>query len=263
MEEASPDRRAGSIQVLQRATDVLDVVARAHSPLSGAELARQVGLNKSTAFNILATLVDLGFLSYAPEGRRYRLGPRAFQLSNAFQASFQLSAIAESWLYTLRDDTGETASLHVRSGWDRVCIVQAPSLQSITRVIELGRRRPLYTGAAGMVLLSGLDDVRVKDYLAKTKLVQATRNTVTEPERVQAKVAQARELGFAEAYEESENGVNALAVPVRDQTGSIDTALVISGPTTRYDKPAMERTLAAAQSAAAEISRERGNIVGG
>jgi len=106
---------------------------------------------RSAGPGCLATLVDLGFLSSAPEGRRYRLGPRAFQLSNAFQASFQLSAIAESWL----------------------------------------------------------------------------------------------------------------AVPVRDQTGAIDTELVISGLTTRYDKPAMERTLAAAQSAAAEISRERGNIVVG
>jgi DNA-binding IclR family transcriptional regulator len=76
-----------------------------------------------------------------------------------------------------------------------------------------------------------------------------------------AKVAHTRELGYAEAFEESEAGVNALAVPVRDQKGAVDAALVISGPTTRYDRPAMERTLAAAQDAAAQISRERGNIV--
>jgi DNA-binding IclR family transcriptional regulator len=184
-----------------------------------------------------------------------------FQLSNAFQSSFQLSSIAEPLLYSLRDETGETASLHIRSGWDRVCIMQAPSLQSITRVIELGRRRPLYTGAAGMVLLAGLDDARVKGYLSKTSLVPMTRNTVTDPAELQRKVDQTRKRGSAEAYEESEIGVNALAVPIYDLTGAIDTALVISGPTSRYDRAAMERTLKTARSAADDISRERGNIV--
>jgi IclR family transcriptional regulator, acetate operon repressor len=258
IDEAADGRRSGSIQVLSRADAILDAVARSPTTSSGAELARQVGLNKSTVFNILSTLVDLGFLTITPESRHYQLGPRMFQLANAFQSSFQLISIAGPYLYGLRDQTGETVSMHVRSGWDRVCIEQAPSQQSITRVIELGRRRPLYSGAAGLVLMSGLDDLRIESYLTKTKLAPLTAKTVTDPAKLWRSIAQTRKRGYAEAYEESEVGVTALAVPIRDPRSVVDAAMVVSGPSSRYNRAAVARTLPAAQAVANEISRERG-----
>ena len=259
-EDDGQDRRSGSIQVLRRAAAILEAVVQSRGTPSGAALAREVGLNKSTAFNILATLVDLGFLSVAPEDRQYRLGPLAFELASAFQASFVITSIAPPYLDALRDDTGETVSVHVRSGWDRVCVLQAPSLQPITRIIALGRRRPLYSGAAGAVLLAGLEDSLGKMYLSTTELKPLTPNTVVGPERLWQKVQRARESGYAEAFEESEVGVNALAVPIRDQSGSTEAALVVSGPAIRYNSSAIKSTLAAARSTAAAISRELGWI---
>lgn len=260
MEDSAPARRTGSIQVLQRASAIMEVVANSETTMSSTQLAREVGLNKSTAFNILSTLVELGFLTITPEERHYRLGPRLFQLANAFQSPFQLASIAGPYLYALRDATGESVSLHVRSGWDRVCIDQAQSLQSIVRVLELGRRRPLYAGAAGHVLLSGLDDARIKAYLGKVQLEALTPHTTIDAGKLLERIAGVREAGYAEAHEESELGVSALAVPLRDQRGAIDAALVVSGPAGRFDRTAVQQALDVTRSTAAEISRERGGV---
>lgn len=252
-------RRSGAIQVLQRADAFLDAVARSQTPLSGAALARQVGLNKSTTFNILSTLVELGYLTVSLETRHYRLGPRVLQLSSVFRSTSQWTTIAGPFLYSLRDETRETVSIHVRAGWERVCVAQASSLQSITRVIELGRRRPLYAGAAGAVLLASLDDAQLEIFLSKIDLRPLTPNSVTDIATLRRKIEHVRRQGFAAAYEEAEVGVSALSVPIRDQAGFIDAALVVSGPANRYNRQAVQQTLAATKAAAAELSREAGH----
>src|SRR5262249_52434099 len=108
------------------------------------------------------------------------------------------------------------------------------------------------------VLLAGFDDGLANEYLATAALTPLTPNSVTDRAALRQKIDQVRVEGFAKAFEQTEVGVNALAVPVRDQSGAIDAALVVSGPAVRYDDAAMDRTLGAALAAAAEISRERG-----
>ena len=139
-------RRTGSIQVLGRADALLSALAAGKRPMSLTELYRAVGLNKSTTLNILTTLVDLGF-AYVPEGgRRYRLGPRLLELGSAFEASIEIAELARPALVGVRDATGETASLHIRTGWERTSVAQEASRSPVRRVMELGRRRPLYVG---------------------------------------------------------------------------------------------------------------------
>src|SRR5579872_7500578 len=154
------------IQVLGRADALLDAMAASKRPMSLTELFRAVGLNKSTTLNILATLVDLGFVSVADGSRRYRLGPRLLQLGNAFESSLEITELVRPALVALRDATGETATLHIRTGWERTAIAQEPSLQPVRRIVELGSRRPLLLGSAGLVLASGIPQDQVDAFIA-------------------------------------------------------------------------------------------------
>jgi DNA-binding IclR family transcriptional regulator len=226
--------------------------------MSLTELFRQVGLNKSTTLNILATLVDLGFVSVDDETRQYRLGPRLLELGAAFEASFEIAKLAEPSLARVRDATKETASLHVRIGWERTCVAQAVGSHAIRRVVEIGRRRPLYSGAAGAILLGDLPPDEIKEYVARTKLAPFTPRTITSKRELLSMLESTKKSGFVAVFEDTEVGVAASGVPIRDHTGRVLAALVVSGPSTRFDKHAVKAALPAMRMAADEISKHLG-----
>ena len=252
------DTRPGSIQVLRRAAALLDALAEAKRPMSLTTLFKHVGLNKSTTLNILATLVDLGLVSIDEESRHYRLGPRLLELGAATEASFEIAEIAKPALARLRDATEETASLHVRIGWERTCLAQAVSPLPIRRVIDIGRRRPLYSGAAGAILLCGLPEDDIKAYLARTKIVPFTANTITNKRELLAMLEATKKAGYAAVFEDTEIGASAVGVPILDHTARVRAALVVSGPATRFDKRAIQRSLPEMRKCAQEVSKQLG-----
>jgi DNA-binding IclR family transcriptional regulator len=252
------ETRPGSIQVLRRAAALLDAIAASQGDMSLTQLYRQVGLNKSTALNILATLVDLDFITIVEGSRHYRLGPRLAQLGAAFEASFEIADIAKSSLIRLRDVTGETASLHVRIGSQRTCVAHVPSVRAIRRVFEIGRRRPLYSGAAGCILLGSLSDEELSEYFAQVAIVALTPNTVTDKDRVVAAMRSAQVKGYATAFQDTEMGANAVAAPIRDHGRRIRAAMVASGPSERFTKRKVQAAIPALRSCSDEVSKRLG-----
>jgi DNA-binding IclR family transcriptional regulator len=250
--------RPGSIQVLQRASTLLDALAQARRPVSLTELARQAGLNKTTALNILVTMADLGFVFVDPETRQYRLGPKLLRLGSSFEASFPIADIGKPALVATRDAIGETASLHVRVGWERTCIAQEQGIHPLRRVIELGRNRPLYSGCAGFVLLAALSDAEMLAYLDRVEIVPFTRNTLTDRDRLVMAVRATRRDGFSAVFEDTEPGAAAAGVPVRDHSGAVRAVLAVSGPSARFDRAAIAAALPIMQHQAAELSRRLG-----
>ena len=252
------NKRRGYIQVLGRADALLDALAKSKRPMSLTELFREVKLNKSTTLNILATLVDLGLVFVLEDTRRYRLGPRLLELGNAFETSVEIADLAKPALKALRDATGETASLHIRTGWDRTPVAQEASLSSMRRILELGRRKPLYTGSVGFVLLSGLPDEEIKRYLDDMDTVQEGPDSRINAERVLSAIQAVRVSGAAMGVGEDIPGVSGAAVPVRDHTGRVRAALVFSGPVARLDKAAVQASIPVLQKQAAAISQHLG-----
>lgn len=250
--------RRSKIQVLLRAAALIDVLAAANRPMSLAEIRRQVNLSKSTVFNILATLVDTGYVSIVPETRQYKLGPSLLRLGAAFKASHDVRAFAYPHMLPLRDLTGETVSLHIRIGWQRTCIDQVPSLHSLRRVIHIGRLRDLYIGAVGYVLLADMDPAEVKGYLARTNMIPVTPKTVTDPKRILARVLKADQLGYALLINESDDSIGAVAVPIRGSDGRVEAGLAVSGPENRWNEHSMQRALPEIRACAQRISSEMG-----
>ncbi len=228
-----------SIRVIERAVKILDSIVDAQGPLGITELSKRTKLSKSTVHHFVTTLVDTGLLAYDSTSRRYGLGPKLAQLGNAFVESTDLRDLVQPALVALRDLTDETATLHVKVGDERVTMAQAVSTQSIRRVLDLGVSRPVYLGAVGVVMMSGMDDAEVLQLLKTSRPRRFTSKTVTERDEMMALVRRARQDGYSMLSEQTEEGVGVIAFPIQDHLGAVPAAIVVSGPIQRWNPKTM------------------------
>lgn len=224
------DEGKQTVRAVERALDIL-LVFTEHDSLSLTEIAQNVGLHKSTVHRLLASLEHKGFLIRDAATEKYRLGYRVLELSAKLSEQFDdpgMLLLPE--MERLRDLVGETVSLYVREGHERIRIQAVQSRQEIRRVAPVGARLPLYVGASGKVLLA----------FAEESVVQAILHSPDWPEAMEREVflrglEEVRRQGYATSIEERETGVAAVAVPIFASSGRLLAALGISGPSNRLD----------------------------
>lgn len=137
--DEAPDRAGGSTRAVDRALRLLTGVVESESSSTLSELARAAGLSVSTTSRLLATLAEWGLVAKSPEGR-YRAGGRMKQLAAATLREEPLYEIVGPHLYALVDETGETASLGVALGDDRVLYLrQVPGIHHVQSLVWTGR----------------------------------------------------------------------------------------------------------------------------
>ncbi len=225
-------------QSVGRATSLLRAVAARPRGATAAELARATGLTPATAGRFLATLVDLGFLSRRPDDL-YVLGLELVRIARAADPGAVLAEAARPLLDGLAARARETVTLSlVRDGerdLDLVAQLDPPEL--VVRPDWLGRRFPLHASAAGKLLLASLAPPQLDAVLAEP-LARLTSHTITEASALRRELEAVRGRGYAELVDELEDGLAALAAPVRDERGALLAALALSGPTGRFDAKA-------------------------
>lgn len=251
-----------SIRVIERAVKILDCIVEARGPLGITDISRRTNLSKSTVHHFVTTLVNTGLLASDAVSRRYRLGPKLAQLGSAFVESTDLRDLVQPALVELRDLTDETATLHVKVGDERVTMAQAASTQSIRRVLDLGVSRPLYLGAVGVVLMSGLPDEAVLRLLKQARPRRLTSKTVTDPKQLFNLVRRARADGYCTLSEQTEDGVGVVALPIHDHEGAVPAAVVVSGPIQRWNEKAMAPHLKRMKAIVEDVSRRLGQRAG-
>ena len=154
---AKPEpHRSLTSEVAERALDVLICFIGADGELGVSEIARRLGIDKSSVHRFLMALKHKGFVVDNPRTRRYSLGFRALELGRALTLQMNLEQQALPFLRELRDVVGETTGLSVRVGNRRVHIIQAESTHEIRRSIQIGSPLPLHVGANGKILLAAL-----------------------------------------------------------------------------------------------------------
>ena len=244
---------ARHVAAVERALTVLDTLAEGEE-LGTNELARRTRINASTVSRLLATLAARGFVEHVPETGRYRLGLRLLQLGNAVLARLDLRRVARPQLEALVAETGETATLSAPGERDAITVdfVQSDeaSVQSVARI---GRPSIAHATATGKVLLAfGAVEV------PKPPLEVFTQRTITDPRAVEREIRRVRERGYAEAFGEREEELNAIAAPVFEARGSLAAILGLQGPASRFDRAAMRDALPALLARAGTISNTLG-----
>jgi len=249
---------AEQLQTLQRAVAVLDCFTLERSELGVREIARMVNLSSSVTGRLLSGLKDMGILSQNPNTRAYSMGARALTWAGVYTSNLDVRNKAISSLEELHESTRETISLYILEGNERVCVERLESPQNVRIVARLGRRLPIYAGAAGKVMLAFLSPHRQVEFFETATLVPLTPRTIVDPDHLKDEMAKIRCDGYAVSYGEWIEDAAGVAAPILDQSGEVVAALTISGPILRFTSENVARYCVDVKRVAARISEAMG-----
>jgi IclR family pca regulon transcriptional regulator len=184
------------------------------------------GLTRATARRVLLTLTELGYVHQS--GRSFSLTPKMLDLGYSYLSSLEVVEVAQQPMERLVEEVRESSSMSVLDGSDIVYVARVPTKRIMTIALALGSRLPAYPTSMGRVLLSGLSDPQIDDYIERTKLERMTPNTVTDPNELRAAIDEVRAKGFALVDQELEEGVRSIAAPIVNGRREIIAAMNIS-----------------------------------
>jgi DNA-binding IclR family transcriptional regulator len=242
-------RRIGSAE---RAIVVLETLADA-GELGTNEIARRTGMTPSTVSRQLGTLAASGLVERVAANGRYRLGLRIVHLANALLARLDVRTVARPHLEQLVGLTGETATLSVPGEEDAVTIDFVSGSHQIQPVSRLGRPSVAHATSAGKAMLAFSGRT-----LPAGQLRAFTPRTITDTKLLAREIDRVREQGWAQAIEEREPGLSAIAAPVRSSRGDLEAVVALQGPSSRFDARAIEVAVPLLLECAGAISRELG-----
>jgi DNA-binding IclR family transcriptional regulator len=232
-----------SIEVLNRAIDVLSTFSHSRPLLSLVEVVDAVQLPKSSVFRLLSSLTERGLCEFDGQTKKYGLGYELLRLADIRRRQTKLSDIAIPIMREIRDKANETVILSIRSGNSRVHIDFVEGLHPMRRMADLGVGAPLYAGAASKVLLAGMEDAEVDAYLSQTNLTAFQKNTITDRKALLHEIRSIRKRGYAESKGELFAGGGGLAAPITDYSGKTVAVLDILTPEHRYTAEHREKCI--------------------
>jgi DNA-binding IclR family transcriptional regulator len=255
MQPTTESGTAAPVQSVDRAITILELLAR-EGESSVTEIAAGLGVHKSTAFRLLATLEVHRLVEQVNDRGRYRLGVGNLRLAGATTARLDVVSEARPVTRQLATDTGETVNITVRSEESALYLDQAVGNSGLQSHNWVGQRIPLHATSNGKVLLSELSEEDLTHALPD--LPRYTDHTIISREQLLADLEEVRRLGYALAVDELEDGLTAVAAPIRSHHGDIIASMSISGPTFRLTSDRLDETIPLVTAAALEVSHRLG-----
>jgi IclR family pca regulon transcriptional regulator len=234
-------RPAHFVQSLERGLAVIRAFDADNSELTLSEVARATGLTRAATRRFLLTLVDLGYVR--TDGRLFTLSPRVLELGYAYLSSMTLPEVAQPHLERLAAQVHESTSVSVLDDESVVYVARIATSRIMTVTINVGTRFPAYATSMGRVLLAGLPRPDLDRYFARADLRSFTHRTLHTPDKLRAAIERVRNQGWAIVDQELEEGLRAVAAPVRDRSGRVIAAINVSTHSTRTSLGQMRRDL--------------------
>jgi len=258
---ASGGRKAGGpdVAAVSHAIGILKIIGQSRDVLGVNELARRVGLHKSTVSRLLATLERHGFVDRDPDLGRFSLGVELVALAGPFLANLDVVRASRKILARTADETGETVFIGTWNGRDVILIERAMGERAVAHYASPGTAMPAHASAAGKIFLSGLSRPALDAILAG-ELTTYTPLTVTDPVQLREELEEIRSLGFAIMDQEYQLESCGIAAPIRDFRGDIIAVLSIAIPKHRFDARQQRNLAVIVVRNAAELSRSLGYV---
>lgn len=244
------------LQSVDRALQVLELLA-SWGTGGVSELATALGVHKSTAFRLLGALEARDLVQQDGERGKYRLGFGIARLARRVDVQLELTTQAQPLTDQLASSLGESVNVAVLREEFVVNVVQSRGQASVVSHNWIGQLTPLHATSSGKVLLSHHDAIRRAELLAPP-LERFTEHTHTDPKTLVAELDTILSSGYAVTYGELEIGLNAVAVPVRGETGQVVAAMSVSGPAYRLSPERVAASLPELGRTAAALSRRLG-----
>jgi IclR family transcriptional regulator, pca regulon regulatory protein len=235
---SGPVRDSDFVQSLDRGLAVIRAFGPDRDRLSLSEVARTTGLTRAAARRFLLTLVKLGYVR--SDGREFSLRPRVLELGYAYLSGLALPEIAAPHLEELVAKLRESSSISVLDGHHIVYVARVPTKRIMTVAISVGTRFPAYATSMGRVLLAGMSEADFERYLAEADFEPFTGRTVTDPGELRRIVGRVAAQGYAVVDQELEEGLRAIAAPIRGPGGEVTAAINVSAHASRVSEAAMK-----------------------
>jgi len=234
---ATPARNSDFVQSLDRGLAVIRAFGPDRERLSLSEVARATGLTRAAARRFLLTLVKLGYVRN--DGREFSLRPRVLELGYAYLSGLALPEVAAPHMEELVARLHESSSISVLDGLQIVYVVRVPTKRIMTVAISVGTRFPAYATSMGRVLLADLPGDALERYLADAAFERLTAHTVTKPDTLRSIVREVAAQGYAIVDQELEEGLRAVAAPIRGAADVGTAAINVSAHASRVSMAAM------------------------
>jgi IclR family transcriptional regulator, pca regulon regulatory protein len=259
-EPVADENQGEYVQSVERGVAVIRAFGLHRTTLTITDVAQATGLTRATARRFLLTLERMGYVRH--DGRNYSLRPRVLELGYAYVSGFSLIEVAEPFLNGLMLKAQESTSIAVRDGSELVYVAHTAPQRMMTINVPVGGRDPLYCTALGRVLLAAQSDEEIDSYLAVTELFAHTAATTTAPAQLREDVLRVRKDGYSLIEDQLEDGLVAMAVPLRDAGGTVVAAMNICAYSPRTSPEGLRANyLPLLRQTAADIEQEMSTAV--
>lgn len=244
-----------SVRAVDRALDVLLCFTNQTPELTMTQIADQVGIHKSTAHRLLATLENKRFIQRDQDTGIYRLGIRLLQMAYLTMEQNDLRRLAVPFMHRLCDMYEENIDLTVLDDTDVVFINILEGPHRIKLAAAIGQRLPAFATASGKAILGFMPEKQVRRILDRGT-PQLTPHTLNSVDELSNNLDTVRELGFAISEQELEEQINAVAAPIFDQEHHPIASIAVAGPAYRLTRERMMEIGPILVTTASEINQE-------
>jgi IclR family acetate operon transcriptional repressor len=227
-----------SVRAVERALDVLLCFTNQTPELTMTQIAEQVGIHKSTAHRLLATLENKRFIQRDQDTGIYRLGIRLLQMAYLTLEQNDLRRLAAPFMHRLCDLYEENIDLAVLDDTDVVFVNILEGPRRVKLAAAIGQRLPAFATASGKAIFGFMPQKQVQRILDRG-MPQLTQYTIISTDGLFANLASVREQGYAISEQELEEQINAVAAPIFDQENHPIASIAIAGPAYRLTRERM------------------------
>ena len=250
-------RRSARSQTVEKALQLLAVVADGSEPMSLVALSRAANLDKTTTHRLATSLTRFGLLRFDPNERSYSLGMRLVELGQRAIGQLSLPTLARPHLEAVAELSNEVANLGIYDEGRVVFVDQVQSPQPVVIRARVGTRVPVHCTSSGKVLLAMGPEAWLQRAL-DDGLVPYTPNTIAAPDELKEHLGRIRRLGHALDDEEHRLGIRCVAAPIRDHTGLAVASISIAGPAFRLSRERIADLVGPLKASCLELSVKLG-----
>lgn len=246
------------IQSIERMNEILTYLSEKPRGERLSTISRELMLNKSTAFGIISTLEQMGYLGQDQDTGRYYLDLKLFELGQAAYARLDLASVAKPFVTNLSKKCGETVHIAVLSDTEVVYLDKVEGSKAMRVSSQIGGRQPVYCTALGKALLANSSDEVINETIPKIEFEKLTDTTITGVANFKKELENIKQQGYAIDNQESEMGLYCIAAPIFSGEGKTIAALSVAGMISRIRDEGGQELVDAVVNTAAEISRGLG-----
>jgi DNA-binding IclR family transcriptional regulator len=259
MELTLTEKHSGLSTTALKALHVLEIVAATSRSVAVSEVAERAGVDKSTAYRMLNTLAEAGYITRDDHSKRYRLSYKVVSLSRNLLAENEVSRLIRRTLERVTEQTQETLHLAALDGYTTVVVAKVQGTQLITVDFHIGDRSALHCTAIGKALLAFQDAGVIEDIIARGLRPMASR-TITDPAEFRNELRRVRAQGYAIDDREFSDNMRCIAVPIFENGARVSRGISISGPDSRFTLEKLDALKSPLLQASRELSEKLGGF---